>query len=77
MLEYEFETLRCDGGGGYSLLGGIGLETEGHQAAILHRAGQGWRYVGWIPRKQRAEGYVEAIDLVFERQEPNDGQEAP
>ena len=37
MLEYEFETVQCDYGSGYSLFGGIGLETDGHQEAILRR----------------------------------------
>ena len=39
MLEYEFETVQCDYGSGYSLFGGIGLETDGYQEAILRRAG--------------------------------------
>ena len=37
MLEYEFETVACDFGGGYSLFGGVGLETEGHREIILRR----------------------------------------
>lgn len=71
MLEYEFEEIACnDGGGGYSLFGGIGWETQTHQAVILRRAAEGWRYVGFIPKRQRAGGYMETIDLVFERQCP-------
>ena len=32
MWEYEFEEIHCDdGGGGYSLFGGIGWETLAHQ----------------------------------------------
>ena len=32
MLEYEFEEVACDeGGGGWSLLGGFGMETVAHQ----------------------------------------------
>ena len=69
MLEYEFEEIFCDeGGGGYSLLGGFGMETAAHQKAIRRRAEEGWRYVGFIPKRQRAGGYMETIDLVFERQ---------
>ena len=33
MLEYEFETVQCDYGSGYSLFGGIGLETDGPERA--------------------------------------------
>ena len=71
MLEYEFEEINCDdGGGGYSFFGGIGWETLAHQEAIRRRAEEGWRYVGFIPKRQRAGGYMETIDLVFERQRP-------
>lgn len=68
MLNYEFETVECNYGAGYSLFGGIGLETEGHREAILRRAAAGWRYVGCIPKKQRAGGFIESVDLVFLRE---------
>ena len=72
MLEYEFEEVACDeGGGGYSLLGGFGMETVGHQEVILRRAAEGWRYAGFVPKRQRAGGFIETIDLVFERQRPD------
>lgn len=71
MLEYEFENISCDDGdGGYSLFGGFGLETTAHQEAIRRRAADGWRYVGFVPRHQRAGGFIETIDLVFERERP-------
>jgi len=38
MLEYEFETVQCDYSSGYSLIGGVGLETDGHREIILRRA---------------------------------------
>ena len=68
MLEYEFETVQCDYGAGYSLFGGVGLETDGHRATILRRAAAGWRYAGFVPRKQRAGGFIESIDLIFQRE---------
>ena len=69
MLEYEFEEINCnDGGGGYSLFGGIGWETLAHQEVILRRAAEGWRYVGWLPTTQRATGQIDRIDLIFERE---------
>ena len=71
MLEYEFEPVNCDdGGGGYSLFGGIGMETLRHQEVICQRAEAGWRYVGFVPKRQRAGGFIETIDLVFERERP-------
>ena len=70
MLEYTFETVSCDASG-YSLFGGIGLETCEHQDRIRRRAAEGWRFVGSIPRSQRAGGFIETIDLVFEREAQN------
>jgi hypothetical protein len=71
MLEYEFETVECVESG-YSLFGGIGLEAEGYREIIQRRGADGWRYAGCIPKTQRAGGFIETIDLVFqrERQEP-------
>ncbi len=65
--EYEFETVACDCPSGYSLFGGVGLSTDGHRECIARRAAEGWRYVGCIPRSQRAGGFIETVDLVFER----------
>ena len=71
MLEYEFENISCDdGGGGYSLFGGIGIETVRHREIIRQRAADGWRYVGFLPKCQRGSGFIETIDLVFERERP-------
>ena len=41
-----------------------------YQNIIDRAAAEGWRYVGFIPKRQRAGGYMETIDLVFERQRP-------
>lgn len=67
MLEYEFENVPCESGG-YSLFGGVGLETSGHRELICKRAAAGWRFVGCIPARQRAGGFIEMMDLVFERE---------
>ncbi|WP_295586467.1 DUF4177 domain-containing protein [uncultured Oscillibacter sp.] len=65
--EYEFETVDCDCASGFSFLGGVGLTTDGHREIIARRASEGWRYAGCIPRSQRAGGFIETVDLVFER----------
>ena len=65
--EYEFEVLALSAGG-YSLFGGVGIRTEGHQEVIRSRAAAGWRYVGYLPSVQRASGHIETIELVFERE---------
>ncbi|GEM_PF-62787 len=41
MLEYEFERVHAEMGG-YSIFGGIGIETEGHREVIFRRAAEGW-----------------------------------
>ena len=69
MLEYEFETVSCDYESGYSLFGGVGLETDGHREIILRRGAEGWRYAGFVPKKQRAGGFIESIELIFEREQ--------
>lgn len=68
MLEYEFERLETEYGTGYSFFGGIKGSTGGHRAIILRRAAEGWRFVAALPVTQRAEGYVEVFDLIFERE---------
>ena len=68
MLQYEFETVDCDNASGYSLFGGVGLETTRHREIICRRAAEGGRYAGSIPRSQRAGGFIETVDLVFERE---------
>lgn len=67
--EYEFETLELSAGG-YSLFGGVGIRTEGHQEIICRWAREGWRYVGYLPTVQRATGHMESVELIFERELP-------
>ena len=42
--------------------------TGDDQSRIWKRAAEGWRFAGWVPATQRARGFIEAIDLVFERE---------
>ena len=64
--QYDFIWLETEAGG-YSLMGGVGIVLEGHQEIIRAHAAEGWRYCGCIPVKQRAEGYITQVDLVFEK----------
>lgn len=68
MLAYEFETIRAEAEG-YSLFGGVGLTAGGHRECILRRAKEGWRYAGCIPPAQRAGGFIESWERIFEREE--------
>lgn len=68
MLEYEFEQVRCDDTKGDRFFGAAGLNTAGHQKVIRRRAAEGRRYVGGIHVRQRMEGFIEALEPVFERE---------
>lgn len=72
MWEYEFEEIHCDdGGGGYSLFGGIGWETLAHQEVILCRAAGGVALYGVYPQAPGEPADIwRSIDLVFERERP-------
>ncbi len=67
-FQYEFFRLETEAGG-CSLMGGVGIVLTGHQEIIRARAAEGWRYCGWVPVKQRSEGYITQVDLVFEKPE--------
>ena len=61
MVEYAFETVAADEG---FFVG----KTTGHRETILRRA-EGWRYAGFVPKKQRTGGFMESIELIFEREQ--------
>ena len=68
MYRYEYETLSCN-------LEGCGLgagnvyRIEEYRSVIEKRALKGWRYVGYIPVKQRGSGHIQEMDLIFEKEE--------
>ena len=67
MYKYDYETVNCG-------IGGWGLGTdniysiENYRFIIDKKAESGWRYVGCIPKKQLGTGYVQEIDLIFEKE---------
>lgn len=65
--EYEFETVVAEQEG-YSFVGGVGIVTRAHREVIARRAEAGWRLAGCIPVQQRGAGFMEAWDLIFERE---------
>ena len=66
MLEYEFEEVSCG-----EVFGFYVRETAALRVVIVRRAADGGRFVGCIPKSQRRPyGFIESIDLVFERQRP-------
>lgn len=57
MYKYEYEKIKCEfsGWGGFS---GNVYSIENYKKIIEKRAQNGWRYVGYIPTKQRGTGHI-------------------
>lgn len=67
MYIYEYEHISSDlTGWGFS---GNKYEMEEYKEIINKRAEEGWRYIGFIPALQRGTDHIEAMDLVFEREQ--------
>lgn len=50
---------------------GIGITEyrfENIRDVIDKYANDGWRYVGFVPVLQRGNGYIEEIELIFEKE---------
>ena len=67
MYKYEYETVNCDFSGWGPLNGNV-YGNDGYRKIIDKRAEAGWRYVGYIPTKQRGTGHMQEIDLIFEKE---------
>lgn len=66
MYTYEYETIICDFSG-FGLFNGKIYGVEDYRKIIDERASNGWRFVGFIPTKQRGTGHIEELDLIFEK----------
>lgn len=60
MYTYEYERIQAKGFFDYT--------TQEHQEIINQRAGDGWRYVGFIPVLQVGHGFIVEMDLIFEKE---------
>ena len=67
MYPYECERTSTDITG-FGMLAEPVPGTEEYREIIAQRAEEGWRYVGFLPAAQRGDGYLRALDLVFERE---------
>ncbi len=67
MYKYSYEKMQCDISGWGPLNGSI-FGTENYQEIINTKAKDGWRYVGYIPTKQRGTGHIQEIELIFEKE---------
>ena len=66
MYKYEYEKVIIEFSG-FGLFNGNVYGIEDYRNIIDKRASEGWRYVGFIPTKQRGTGHIEEIDLIFEK----------
>ena len=67
MYKYEYETVWYNTEG-WGPVNGLNYEIRPYRDLIQKRAEQGWRYVGYIPTRQRGTGHTEEIDLIFEKE---------
>ena len=68
MFKYEYEKVKCDASA-WGWGSGNVYEIDDYRSIINKRARAGWRYVGYIPTKQRGTGHIQEIDLIFEKEE--------
>lgn len=67
MYKYEYEKIDCSLSG-WGIGGGNVYEIDDYKRIINRRAANGWRYVGYVPTKQRGTGHVQEIELIFEKE---------
>ena len=67
MYKYEYEKVSCNLSG-FGLLNGNVYAISDYQTIIDEKALNGFRYVGFLPTKQRGTGHIEEIVLIFEKQ---------
>ena len=68
MYRNEYETISCNLEG-WGLGAGNVYRIEEYRSVIEKRALNRWRYVGYIPVKQRGTGHVQERNLIFEKEE--------
>lgn len=66
MYTYEYEKVVVEFSG-FGLFNGNMYGIEEYRDIIEKRAKDGWRYVGFIPTRQRGTGHIDEIDLIFEK----------
>ena len=66
MYRYDYVKIKCKFSGWGGINGNI-YGIEDYRSIIDEKAKEGWRYVGFVPTKQRATGHIQELDLVFEK----------
>ncbi len=68
MYRYEYERVSSSLNG-WGALNGNSYELEDCRPILDRRAREGWRYVGFLPTRQRGTGHIQELDLIFEKEE--------
>ena len=68
MYKYEYEKVTCQLKS-WGVVAGNVYSINEHKKIIEKRANSGWRYVGFIPTKQRGTGHIQELELIFEKTE--------
>ncbi len=68
MYCYEYETVSIDLDGWGPFAGNSYGMCVDYREIINRRAKEGWRFVSYIPTKQRGTGHMQEIDLIFEKE---------
>ena len=68
MYRYEYESVTVELAGWGPFGGNDYCMTADHRKIIEERARNGWRYVGYIPTRQRGTGHIQELDLIFEKE---------
>jgi len=67
MYKYEYEKIDCEFDG-FGMFNGNIYSINDYKKIIDERAKTGWRYVGYIPTKQRGTGHIQELELIFEKE---------
>ena len=54
---------------GWGAFAGNSYGIGNYRDIIDARAKDGWRYVGFLPTRQRGTGHMQELDLIFEKEE--------
>lgn len=68
MYKYSYEKVSCSFSGLGLIDGKIVEIDEDYHYIINEKAKKGWRYVGFVPTKQRGTGHIQEMELVFEKE---------
>lgn len=70
--KYEYVEIKTEVNGIGFMDGKIYEMEFDHREIINKKAEKGWKYVGFIPTKQRGTGHIQMFDLIFEKVIEND-----